>query len=429
MNFFKKLCFLLLLFLIKTVSNAQSYPTCDVVLIGQNEKTITINASKSSSKKKYLGNAIKWAAFNTLFKIGIAGYNNGKPLVDANSFQKNREYFDDFMLKQRCNIFIKSERMIGEISKVGREYKGTMQIEIYINTLLNDLKSNVGISVKEEEKPKDLEQIAEEIQMPTIMVVPYKRSGESYQKILQDDFDRRIAVATVQEGFNQKGVTTIDFEAKLNAALRSANFEMNDAQTIDKQLIRNSGSDVYVSVDIQKDFGYSGNRVSIILKAYETATGNVLANKQNWSPRFRTTQMDKLSSLAIKYVLGDFLDQVSKRFSKKATNGNTIVLNVSIANDSMTDMDSEVGNDQLPLSDLLRLWVKKNAFKGRYHVQGSVSEAVIFDQIKVPTQDQNGNPYSVSDFAFNLWDYLRSDVGLACKKRVDGNTIYITILE
>ncbi len=269
----------------------------------------------------------------------------------------------------------------------------------------------------------------EEVQLPTIMVIPYKKDGDSYKNILQNDFDKRIAMASVQEGFNQKGITTIDFEAKLNAAIRSANFEMNDAQTVDKQLIRNSGADVYVSVDIKKDFAANGNRVALVLKAYETASGNVLASKQTWSPRFRTSAMDKLTSLAIKIMMDDFLAQINTNFQKKVSNGNTVVLNVSIASDSMTDMDSELGNDQLPLSDVLRLWVKKNAHKGRYHVQGSVAEAIIFDQIQVPSKDENGNTYSVNDFAFNLWDYLRSDIGIACKKRVDGNTIYITILE
>ncbi|WP_282015556.1 DUF6175 family protein [Marinifilum flexuosum] len=272
-------------------------------------------------------------------------------------------------------------------------------------------------------------EVVDEMQLPTIMVIPYKKSGESYKDILQNDFDKRIAVAAVQEGFNQRGVTTIDFEAKMNAAMRSANFEMNDAQTVDKQLIRNSGSDIYVSVDIKKDFTVNGNRVSLILKAYETASGNIIASKQTWSPRFRTSAIDKLASLSIKIMLDDFLAQVNTNFQKKASSGNTIVLNVSIASDSMTDMDTELGNDMIPLSDLLRLWVKKNAYKGKYHVQGSVAEAVIFDQIQVPPKDENGNPFSVSDFAFNLWDYLRSDVGIAVKKRVDGNTVYITIQE
>ncbi|MDQ2180616.1 MULTISPECIES: DUF6175 family protein [Marinifilum] len=272
-------------------------------------------------------------------------------------------------------------------------------------------------------------EVVDEMQLPTIMVIPYKKTGESYKDILQNDFDKRIAVAAVQEGFNQRGVTTIDFEAKMNAAMRAANFEMNDAQTVDKQLIRNSGSDIYVSVDIKKDFAANGNRVSLILKAYETASGNIIASKQTWSPRFRSNALDKLTSLAIKIMLDDFLNQVNANFQKKASNGNTIVLNVSIASDSATDMDTELGNDMIPLSDLLRIWVKKNAFNGSYHVQGSVAEAIIFDQIQVPPKDGNGNPFSVSDFAFNLWDYLRSDIGIACKKRVDGNTVYITIQE
>jgi len=426
----KKSTLIIMALLISLLGKAQFYPTCNVVLNEQNDKTISITASYMIQKKKFIEGAIKMAAFNTIFKIGIPGFNNEQPLVETNSFAKNEEFFTNFLLKKRSEIFIKSSRMIGFPIKVGKQYKGTMIIVIYINTLKKDLLSNnIQLNTVEKEKPIDMEILTEEIQLPTIMVIPYKKDGESFKDILQNDFDKRIAVASVQEGFNQKGITTIDFEAKLNAIIRSASFEMNAAQSIDKQLIRNSGSDVYVSVDIKKDFATNGNRVALVLKAYETASGKVLASKQTWSPRFRTSAIDKLTSMAIKIMMDDFLTQISANFQKKIDNGSTIVLNVSIATDAMTDMDSELGNDQLPLSDVLRLWVKRNAHKGRYHIQGSVSESVIFDQIKVPNKDENGNTYSVNDFAFNLWDYLRSDIGIACKKRVDGNTIYITILE
>ncbi|MFA8434093.1 MAG: DUF6175 family protein [Marinifilaceae bacterium] len=422
----KSIIILLLVCLVSNLGIAQDYINGEVTFLSKSEKTITLNASGFAGKKKYVAAQAHRAAFNSLFNIGVAGYNDGEPLVTAQAKLKHSKYFDRFFRENRYGMFTKSCINVGEPIKVGKSYKATVTVTIYINALKRDLEAyNVIVKKKE----KDLAEVAEEIQMPTIMVIPYKRDGDSYKNILQNDFDRRIAVATVQEGFNQKGVNTIDFEAKVNAAMRSANFEMNDAQSVDKQLLRNSGSDVYVTVDVRKDFAANGNRVALILKAYETSTGNVLANKQNWSPRFRTTQMDKLSSLAIKIILDDFLAQVNANFQKKASNGNTIVLNVSIASDASTDMDSELGNDQLPLSDLLRLWVKKNAHKGRYHVQGAVAESIIFDQIQIPANDSNGNPYSVSDFAFNLWEYLRSDVGIACRKRVDGNTIYITIQE
>lgn len=411
--------------MVLTLGISQNYQTGDVTLISKSENLLVLSATGWHNKKNQTEEEANKTAFKILFSIGVEGYNNGKPLVDLKSRTENKDYFNKMLLGGRYNMFVKSSKTVSGPEREARMFKSTVHVAIYIAALERDMKA-YNISPSFGQVTSD---VKKEIQLPTIMVVPYKSMGKSYKDILQNDFDRRIAVAKVQESFNKKGVSTIDLEAKLNAALRSANFEINDAQTIDKQMLRNSGSDVYVTVDLKKDFTSNGNRIALILKAYETSTGNVLANKQNWSGRFRTSAIDQLSVMAIKTIMDDFLDQVSTNFQKKVSNGNTIVLNVSIANDATTDMDSELGNGQLPLSDILRLWVKKNAHKGRYHVQGSIAEAVIFDQIQMPTKDENGNAYSVNDFAFNLWDYLRSDMGIVCKKRVDGNTIYITILE
>ncbi|WP_421917925.1 DUF6175 family protein [Marinifilum sp.] len=421
----KYLISVLFFFLVAYTVFAQNYKSGDVTLVSKTDNTIVLRAVGCHKKKQMTEEEAQKTAFRVLFNIGLEGYNNGKPLVDANSRKENKEYFDKMFSEARYNMFVKTSRILAGPEREGKLFKSTVSIEIYIASLERDMKTyNISPSFGQATS-----ELADQIQLPTIMVVPYRPEGKSFKDVLKNDFDRRIAVAKVQESFNKKGVNTIDFEAKLNAAIRSANFEMNDAQTIDKQLLRNSGSDIYVTVDLKKDFTTAGNRIALILKAYETSTGNVLANKQNWSGRFRTSAIDQLSVMAIRSVMDDFLNQVSTNFQKKADRGNSIVLNISIASDSMTDMDTELGKDMIPLSDLLRIWVKKNAFKGRYHVQGSVAEGVIFDQIQVPPKDENGNLFSVSDFAFNLWDYLRSDMGIACKKRVDGNTVYITIQE
>jgi hypothetical protein len=415
----------LLLLIVISTGFIHNFTNGDVTLVSRTENTLVLRSIGYHSKKELTEEEAIKTTFRILFNIGVEGYNNGKPLVDANCRKENKGYFDKMFSQGRYNMFVKSSRIVSGPERQGKLFKSTVSIAIYISALERDMNTyNITPSFGQVTSEK-----TNEIQLPTIMVVPYKAEGKSFKDVLKNDFDRRIAVAKVQESFNKKGVSTIDFEAKHNAAIRSANFEMNDAQTVDKQLLRNSGSDVYVTVDLKKDFASNGNRVALILKAYETSTGKVLANKQNWSGRFRTNAIDQLSVMAIRSVMDDFLNQVNANFQKKASNGNTIVLNVSIASDSATDMDTELGNDMIPLSDLLRIWVKKNAFNGSYHVQGSVAEAIIFDQIQVPPKDGNGNPFSVSDFAFNLWDYLRSDIGIACKKRVDGNTVYITIQE
>lgn len=49
-----------------------------------------------------------------------------------------------------------------------------------------------------------------------------------------------MAVAKVQDEFRSKGIQTVDIEAKLDATLRSLEFESDASDSFDSQLIKNS---------------------------------------------------------------------------------------------------------------------------------------------------------------------------------------------
>lgn len=58
-----------------------------------------------------------------------------------------------------------------------------------------------------------MEETRQQMALPTIMVVPYKSNDRSsYADILKNDFDLRIAVSTVKEGFVKLGVKTVAAE-------------------------------------------------------------------------------------------------------------------------------------------------------------------------------------------------------------------------
>lgn len=408
-----------------TVGFGQSYSN-DVTLLNKDRNTVTVRTSGIHEKKKDAAEMAVKSAFYTYFFIGIPGLNNDKPLLKPEDEINHRDYFDRFFEQGRYRNFVRAAIPEGNPEKLrAKDFKATVRLTFQEELLRRDLELN-KIAIKGAERTS-MEETQEQIQLPTIMVVPYKEEGRTFEQILKNDYDKRMAVAKVQEGFNRKGVTTVDFEAKLNAAKRAMQYESNSAESFDKQLLRNSGSDVYVTVDIYKDIAPTGSRVALTLKGYETASGNVLASRQSSSNRFKTSAVDQLCVYAVNDILDDFLKDIATSFAHKIVKGNTVVLNVSIAGTAMQDMETEVGPQSYPLADLLRLWVKKNAVGGKYHVQGSVAEAIIFDQIQIPNRDENGNAVDVNDFAFNIWEYLRGDLNIPCRKKVDGNTIYIII--
>lgn len=405
---------------------AQAYSN-DVELIETKKQTVVVRTSGIHAKKKEAQDMAVKSAFYTYFILGIPGLNHDKPLLGREGSSQHPDYWHRFFEEGRYNNFVRSVTPVGEPERLSsKDYKATVKLEFLAEALYADLVYNKMV-----EKSADkttLEETAEQIALPTVMVVPYRKNGETFADILQGDVDKRVAVTAVQKGFTEKGVSTVDFETKYRAIQRSALYETGTATSLDKELLQNSGADVYVEVDLEKDITAAGSRVILNLKANETASGVNLAAETYSSNRFRTTATDRLCYYAVKDVLGNFLKEISTAMAKKIDKGNTIVLHVAIAEGATMDMDTEVGDDGFPLSDMLRMWVKKNSKNGKFHVQGSNREKIVFDQLQIQNKGTEGDMLDANDFALSLFTYLkRKDI--ACEKKVDGSTVYITIVQ
>lgn len=413
-----------LLYFISIFLNAQNSYSTDVVYLGGTDQMITLRTTGTHEKKKSASEMALQSAFNMLFYNGVEGFMNGKALVEKD----NKHYIETFFNQRRYMIFITNYSEEGDPQKMpNKHYKSTVRVNILTSQLVNDLVRNQLMS-----KPIDkisMEETEEEIGLPSIMVVPYKKDGETYKNILQNDFDRRMAVGKVRSGFNERGVTTIDIEGKAFATNRSMEFESNTADSNDKQLITNSGADVYVIVDLKKDYSPNGNRVALSMTAYETSSGNILATRQGWSNRFNTNSLDQLCVYAVKDQLSPFLNDISKSFANKIVKGNSVVLKLSVASTSMMTMNSTISGKS-SLGNEVRQWVRKNSHNGRYHIQGMVDESMIFDNIQIPAKDIDGLPMDPSQFAYNLTDYIKNNLQTNISPdspKIDGSTIYITI--
>lgn len=420
MRYHKLLWGVLLLFL-PLICSGQEYST-NVTLVDRSDDAITVLSIAMSDKKKDAVDLAVKSAFYTLFYRGISGY------TDRGLITKDNQYYVDNFMKSRYPMFVKS---FVEVEKTERppqqkQYKAQIEVTISIKPLIKDLVFE-GLM----EKPLEdvtMQETEAEIGLPSITVVPYKTDEESYRAILQGDFDRRIAVSKVQDGFNQLGVTTIDFEAKANAVWRTMDFNANSADSDEKRLLLNTGADVYVIVDLQKDISQTeGSRVSLNMKAYETASGNILASRQEWTNRFRTNDLDRLCVYAVEGQLTGFLSDIALNFARSIAQGNSIVLYISKGENSNLHMTSQVGSQNLLLSNVIRRWVRENAQDGRYHLQGMVAEEMVFDDVKMPSKDADGYPMDVAQFGENLLFFLLEEMQVPCEMKLDGKTIYITI--
>lgn len=91
---------------------------------------------------------------------------------------------------------------------------------------------------------------AQQVMQPKIMVIPYTKEGEDIRTVLEKDANKRIVLTKIKEAFDERGVSTIDFVAKLKAIESGEIFNMENKGDIKSQIIDMSGADIYVEAEI-----------------------------------------------------------------------------------------------------------------------------------------------------------------------------------
>ena len=402
------------LFFLPAASYGQEYLQI-VSLESDNGTQGVFTSAGMGEKKKDVGvNAIK-SLFYTLFFQGVEGVADGKPLVAKPNVPYTNSFFNDMA---RYSSYVTGTEEIVKSKKTGNYFQGTFKITLRLRQLINDVRKNTHYDEMMAEQPEI------KLPNPTIIVVPYKKEGESYQAILENDYDKRIAVSAVQRGFEDCGIKTIDLQARLDRAKRNAQYEENagTADSNDKQLLESSGADVYVTVDLLKDVTDEDARVSLIMKAYETASGTIWASQDGWTNRFRTNDTDILCSYAVKDNLPGFLEQIIDNFTRPTRAS----LQISLSGMSYNSISDARGDDGRRVMDVIQDWLDRNSEKGEYHLQGIVDEKAIFDYVILPLQDENGYKMTPDKFAGRLRTALEEQ-GVYSSQRIEGNTIFLIL--
>ncbi len=403
-----------LLFLVFTTSvSAQDYLQVVSLESASGTNGTFLSAGKSSNKKQVEEDAIK-SLFYTLFFTGVDGVNDGKPLVTTPNPMYTNNFFNGMA---RYTPYLVETDEHSKPSKAGGSYQGTYKVTIRLNQLISDVRKNTGYVAQQKAEKKNQPK-------PTVIVVPYKKAGESFASIIENDKDARIAVGAVQKGFEEAGIKTIDLQGRIEAMARRAQYEENAgaADSNDKQLLLSSGADVYVTVDLMKDFTAAGSRVALLMKAYETASGTIWGAQDGWTNRFKTTQTEALCAYAVRDNLPEFMKQIVNNYSLPIRT----VLQISISDGSMnTLLNAACSNGELVM-DFIQSWLDDNAYDGDYHIQGIMDESAIFDYVMIPREDAKGKKMTAAKFSRMLNTALRQE-GVNGTIRLEGSTMLLML--
>ena len=261
---------------------------------------------------------------------------------------------------------------------------------------------------------------------PTIMVVPYVKEGEDIRNILESDPNKRISISSVKQGFDRRGFTTIDFEAKLKAVTKNALMQGEDQTSIKQQIIELSGADIYVEVDYILTKGSAGTMVEIILQGFDAFSGQSLSNQTGRSRLFRTENIGILSEQATESCIEPFLDVMQQKFTQIVENGRTITIRITLSQNAEISMSERVGSDNIPLKFAILKWLKQKSHKGYYHVQGTSDTYMFVDDFRIPLKSDNGENYQIDSFELDVFTFFE-ELQLSASTTVSGTSMLVTL--
>lgn len=266
---------------------------------------------------------------------------------------------------------------------------------------------------------------------PSIMVVPFTKEGQDIRKVIEADVNKRIVLTSIKEAFDNQGFTTVDFIGKFKAMSNAAGFTESNQKDLVDEIIANAGADIYISAEIDVNGTSQGTAVKIILTAFDSATGQSLANKVGDSGRFYTTDIGKLADIAVKKNMDQFLNTMQSKFNDIVANGKSIMVNIGIDEGSSYLMSSEVGDDGDLLSEVIENWMEDNAYKNVCHSTGTTERSIIFDDVRIPIKYINDKGqernYKIQTFGSSMRKFFKSlgiEIG---QPQVNGNQLYISI--
>ena len=400
-------------------ASAQQY-SMDAELVRLDGNTAIIRCSGTASSKKDAIEMAKKSAIYTYIYSGIDGIDGGRPLITSQLNKVDQEYVDGIFSTMRYASFINMSLVnVDHEIKVAKQVQVTLTLGLYHEALRRTLEKADILKVR----ASSLDEVTDHIAMPTVMVVPFCQGDETYEEVFNSNKYMRMIIAKVNEGFIENGVETKDLITCLNNA-ETYRLLKGEGMTLEDAILINSGADISVKVDISSNTTSAGTEVYITMNAIEIATGNTLGSVSEKSAR-KQTSAEAICGPMAKSMIKDLLDLVTTRMVKKTSTGQSISLRFTIDPSSVLTMETEI-NDELPLADMLVIWVKQHAQKGRYQSPKISSRLLTYSDVFIDNSVEDGVQMDVTDFARELYIYLKS-LDLTISRTVNGNSVDVVI--
>jgi hypothetical protein len=269
---------------------------------------------------------------------------------------------------------------------------------------------------------------------PTVMVMPSRmfmkekgvctpvtidgqpRDNCDYQKLLTEDNDFAMIVASVASAFQERGYPIRSLEAALATMSREATQRLANQkveQTNTDLLLRAAQPDLAIEVKSEMSSVMGQKKITLILDGIDVYVDEQVATKSMTSNPSASLTTSELSKAVVVAMMPDIESKLMSHFQRMATEGRRVKLRVEIAAAAgLADgMESEVKVDgqDIPLGIYTTMLAEKMAVNKQFQPGPSGDTFVAFNSFNIPFAE------TPRLFLFKVVQQFKKDTGLNAK--------------
>ena len=279
---------------------------------------------------------------------------------------------------------------------------------------------------------------------PTIMVVPsdvwcnqngytftFNSNGKEivladYKKAVQSNPDLLLVISKINELMIERGfplknlesaLKTIENESAEDAALTSKSGSGVSESPVDK-LKKTAKADIWMQVTWTVNATGPKKSITFNLQGLDAYTDKQIAGASGTGQPSFSAELPTLLQEAVIAHLDNFNAQLQKHFDDLFANGREIILRIKKFDSFDGDLEKEF--DGKELKDIIEEWVSKNTVKNRFSTTDATENIMLFEQVRIPTYDENNKAIDARNWARGLQKMLKETYKIDSKVMMKG---------
>ena len=277
--------------------------------------------------------------------------------------------------------------------------------------------------------------------LPSVIVIPsdalLKRLGclssvdnqgvnsfiRDYANSFVKSSELRFVIAEIEGQFAKKGFPLENLEQTLKQLNNlNAMDEMEGvARDLRSELMNTARPDYIVELDYELKQDPSSRNLdkslTYIVKCLDVYTNKSISSVTRANAG-SSSDINDIPGL-VKEDFGEAIDELSggitSHFGDLLANGIEITLRVATMNTSMVELEDDCGDEEI--GEKIIEWLKVNTVNSTYKMSKNTSTEMFFTNVRIYTEDENGNSYTAYDFAKDIKKALKKGCGLSVSNK------------